>query len=95
MLESVNAGLELKQQAETATSPPALGGEQSMGCAQKRSGKQKKKTIFSLQELLCKDVETLNTSSAKKNDKKSKAKKKNSKAKPVPEEDEFELFIKK
>lgn len=54
-------------------------------CAEKRA--KKKKSIFSLQELLCKDVEALDAKPKGKRQKKSKSRDKT-------EGEEFETFIK-
>ena len=63
-----------------------------MGCADKRQ--KKKKPLFSLQELLCKDVESL--ASSKPEDKQQKKKKKNARNKKgnkdIKEEDEEDEF---
>ena len=67
-----------------------------MGCAEKRQ--KKKKPLFSLQELLCKDVESLATSKPEdkqqKKKKNAKNKKGNKDTKEEDEVDEFEAFIK-
>ena len=53
MIESVKHGAKNQQKYQQIQA-------NSMGCADKRQ--KKKKPLFSLQELLCKDVDSLNTS---------------------------------
>lgn len=101
MSQSVKLGAASKQRKSDSDDEDQEGPNQ-MGCAvrraEKRAAKKKGKSIFSLQQLLCKDVEALNTkTTAAQSKKKGSKKSKKTPAKSVSEtadDEEFQKFIK-